>query len=225
MKFIFGFVIFLALLVAGLAFADEAEDWADRHIEILDKELKLSSSQKDQIRPILIEEFSKRMETRAEWQENRSQKTESGRGDRESRQAWFDKIHKRIGFILDDRQKKKLKKMEFAREWSGDDQMKALTERLQLTEEQQEKIGKILETANNDRQILMDEMRSGSRDRGEMREAMQGIGEESDKNIEAILNEEQKIEYQKIKDERRQQMEQRRGRMMDGENRRMGGGG
>ncbi|MEE9441360.1 MAG: hypothetical protein V3V99_01680 [candidate division Zixibacteria bacterium] len=217
MKFTFGFVIIIVFLMAGLVFADAAEEWADRHIEILDKELRLSSSQKDQIHPILIEEFNKRQEARAERSEHR-------RGDRDSRQEWYDKVHKRIGFILDDRQKKKLKKMEFVRDWSSDDQLKTLIERLKLTEDQQEKIAKILETANNDRQILMDEMRSGNRDRREMLQAMQGISEDTDKNVEAVLSSEQIKEYQKIKDERRQRMEQQRDRMGDGHNRRMEGG-
>jgi Spy/CpxP family protein refolding chaperone len=220
-----GLAITIIILMTGLVFADAAEDWADKHIETINKELKLSSGQKDQIRPILIEEFNKRQEARAERQEARTEKSEHGGwGDRENREEWYDKVHKRIGFILDDRQNKKLKKMEFINDWSGDEQLKTLTEKLNLTEDQQGEIAKILETSNNDRKILMDEMRSGSRDRSDMREAMQSINEETDKNIEAVLNAEQIKEYQKIKDERRSQMEQRRGGMGDGQNRRMGGG-
>lgn len=224
MKFLSVLFIFIVFSMTGMVLADAAEEWADKHIETLDKELRLSTAQKDQIRPILIEEFNKRQEARAERMENRAEHSERKKGGGDNRENWYDKVHKRIGFILDDRQKKKLKKMEFSRDWSGDDQMKVLIERLKLTEEQQEKIGKVLETAGNDRKILMDEVRSGSRDRSDIRQAMKSINDETDKNIEAELTPEQIKEYQKIKDERRQQMEQRRGNRGDGQDRRMGGG-
>lgn len=82
-----------------------------------------------------------------------------------------------------------------------------LQERLSLSEEQVEKVTGIYQRAQERMTKLMEKARG---DRQAMRGAMLDVTRETDEEIEALLTEEQKKEYEKFKEERRQNMPRRR---------------
>jgi len=87
---------------------------------------------------------------------------------------------------------------------SLDEQVVTLTEQLQLTDEQAVEVRQIIETQNERRRELFDELRSGGGDRSGMRAAMEEVQEETDQMLSEVLNEVQIEKYRKIQAERRQ---------------------
>lgn len=83
---------------------------------------------------------------------------------------------------------------------SVDDRVKMLTDSLALTKVQADSIRKIYVQADSDRAKLFEQ---SSGDRSAMREAMQTLMAGVDKKIEALLTDEQKPKYDKIKSQRR----------------------
>ena len=84
-------------------------------------------------------------------------------------------------------------------------QLKALTERLKLSADQQEKVKKLLDEQRTDFRKLRDEARAGG-DRSAMRGKMMKLREHSDKKMTEILSKEQMDEYKKMMEERRSHM-------------------
>lgn len=90
---------------------------------------------------------------------------------------------------------------------SVEDQMKEYNEKLNLDEDQFKSIEKIL----TDMRAKMEEERENmSGDFSNMREKMMELIGERDKKIKEVLNDDQKIEFDKMLEERRKQMEERR---------------
>jgi len=83
---------------------------------------------------------------------------------------------------------------------SVDDRVKMLTDSLALTKVQADSIRKIYVAADSERAKLFEQ--SGG-DRSAMREAMQTLMQGVDKKIEALLTDEQKPKFDKIKSQRR----------------------
>ena len=83
---------------------------------------------------------------------------------------------------------------------SVDDRVKMLNDSLSLTKVQADSVRKIYVQADSDRAKLFE--KSGG-DRSAMREAMQAMRDGIDKKIEALLTDEQKPKYARIKSQRR----------------------
>ncbi len=83
---------------------------------------------------------------------------------------------------------------------SVDDRVKMLNDSLSLTKVQADSVRKIYVQADSDRAKLF--QKSGG-DRSAMREAMQAMRDGIDKKIEALLTDEQKPKYARIKSQRR----------------------
>jgi len=84
-----------------------------------------------------------------------------------------------------------------------------LKEKLNLTNDQKDRIQKILEDQHEKMQKLRNSM---SGDRTEMRESMRELRDETDQLIEELLTDEQKIKYEEYKEER---IQNRRDRFRD----------
>ena len=82
-----------------------------------------------------------------------------------------------------------------------------LTEKLKLTDAQKVQVDTIFSQQNK---AMMKMRADAGDDRSQMREKMMGLRAESDKKINAILNDEQKTTYKAWQDERTKAMEARR---------------
>ena len=91
---------------------------------------------------------------------------------------------------------------------SVDDQVKDLTKQLDLTDTQQAQVKTILQDQRDQMKKVMDDS-SGSREDNWSK--MRDIREKSSAKIRDLLTDEQKTKYDKLQEERRQQMQQRRG--------------
>jgi len=92
------------------------------------------------------------------------------------------------------------------RRFSPEDQLKNLTEKLELTEEQADSIKSILKIQREEMQEMRDSFEG---ERYEMRDAMMEFREETDKKINKILSNEQKGKYQEMQEERRERRQRR----------------
>ena len=91
--------------------------------------------------------------------------------------------------------------------WSPEERAKQLKERLDLTDVQADSIKKIfMETDQKMRKLRESFSRE---ERGAMREQMMSIREEIDSRIKAVLFEDQIEEYEKFREEQRENMRQR----------------
>ena len=88
--------------------------------------------------------------------------------------------------------------------------MERLTERLSLTEKQQEEIQKIYKTRAEGVKELMVKARKSGSDREAMRKKMPKYRKETDAQIQAILDEKQLAEFEKISQERDERMSKSR---------------
>jgi len=84
-------------------------------------------------------------------------------------------------------------------------QLKMFTERLKLSDEQQEKVKKLIEERGAAFRQLREQAREGG-DRSAMREKMMALREDSDKKMAGILSKEQMKDYNKIMEERHSRM-------------------
>jgi len=82
-----------------------------------------------------------------------------------------------------------------------DEQMTALSERLELSEQQASEVRKIIEAQNGKRREMFQD---AAGDRSVMRAVMGEIREETTALLGEVLNEDQLAEYAKIQEERRQ---------------------
>jgi len=82
-----------------------------------------------------------------------------------------------------------------------------MTDRLQLSDEQAEQIRPIIEDQVTKRRELFEKYHEQGREsRGQMRSEMQSLVEETDKQLEPILSDEQMAELKKMREERPQRM-------------------
>ena len=96
---------------------------------------------------------------------------------------------------------------EQGRRFSPEEQIKDLKEKLELTEEQTEKVKTIIEEQSKEMAELRENFEG---ERFEMRDAMMEIRDETNQEIDLILTDEQQKEYEKIREERRGQRRNRR---------------
>ncbi len=175
-------------------------DRVEQRLEQLQRELQLSAEQTQQIRTIL-ENAQKQAE--AARQEYRGDRV-SARKATEDRQKMTDQM---ILNVLDKKQKATYQSMMSSR--GRNRGLDALITRLKLTPEQATRV-EVIWNESRDKIAKLRQQR-GMRDHREMMRTIRDIIHERDKKIEKILNKEQKNEFNKIKDERRQNMGQRRG--------------
>jgi len=83
-----------------------------------------------------------------------------------------------------------------------DKQVQNLKDRLTLNDEQTTKIRNILEEANSEREKLFELNKD---DRDAMRSAMRDLRDETDRQTKQVLTDDQKAEYEKMKEERRKE--------------------
>jgi hypothetical protein len=89
---------------------------------------------------------------------------------------------------------------------SHEERMEILKEKLSLSDEQYTQIDTILKVQTKEFQKLRDEVDG---DREQMREKSRGLRKETDDQITEVLNEDQIEEYEKYKEERRQNRQRR----------------
>ena len=91
---------------------------------------------------------------------------------------------------------------------SADDQLKHLTKKLNLTEDQQAKVKPILDDQHNQMEQLRAD-NSGSRE--DRWKKMREIRENSDNQIKSVLNEDQQKQFDAMREEQRSRMKERMG--------------
>jgi len=90
---------------------------------------------------------------------------------------------------------------------SPEDILAHMTDRLQLSDEQAEQIRPIIEDQVTKRRELFQKYHEQGREsRGQMRSEMQTLIEETDKQLEPILSDDQMAELKKMREERPQRM-------------------
>ena len=100
-----------------------------------------------------------------------------------------------------------------ARNWPTPDQVVAqMASKLSLTDDQKAKITPIIA----DRQQKIKELAQTSERRRKKGREMRSIMSDSDKKIEALLNDDQKQKYEELKQERREQMKEPRAARQSG---------
>jgi Spy/CpxP family protein refolding chaperone len=92
--------------------------------------------------------------------------------------------------------------------------MEGLQARLKLTPDQMEKLKPILQQEMTELRGVRDKHSGDSSRRGKLSMAreMKGVQDKYDDSINAILTPEQQTEWKKIKEERKQELKQKRGR-------------
>lgn len=89
---------------------------------------------------------------------------------------------------------------------SADERLAQLTRKLDLTQEQQEKIAPILKTHEEQMRTLHEKARSSEGGRGALRDQMRAARQDFEKQVEGVLTESQAAEFRKLQDQRRQRM-------------------
>jgi Spy/CpxP family protein refolding chaperone len=92
---------------------------------------------------------------------------------------------------------------------SPDQRLAHLSERLQLSEEQQAKLRPILEQENEELKAAFDQARESGKKSG-FREVARPIRERTDESIQALLDEEQKGRFDALREEQRARFEKRK---------------
>jgi protein CpxP len=204
-RIIFG-VMIISMLAAGILFAQPLS-FVEQRLNRLKAELNLTEKQSDDLRTILLNEQKEAKQVR---QENK--------GNPEAvRSAMIDlreRTNQQIKNILTTEQQKKFETIKNDSPAPGgmeNRELNDLKERLKLTDDQVAKIEPILTSAREEMQELR-QNRTG--DRQEMRSRVESIFEERDKQLEEILTDSQKKEYEKYLQERREQMMKRRGQWL-----------
>ena len=200
MKQITGMLMALLIFTISLQAQPEerdarVEEAIKKRIAYLDDALSLSDEQESAIEKIL--EYGQQQK-----KDLREQQKDDRRAIRTAMQDIEKLTQQQIQAQLDDEQKNKYAEIKQKRR-DQYPELQRLTERLQLSEAQVAELTPIFEDGRAD----FEETRG--RGRGHRRE-MKKLIEERDRQIEAVLTEEQKEEYEKLKKERREQIRQRR---------------
>lgn len=204
----------------------------DRAVKEFKKLLDLNEEQEARITTIVYEHFAKRDSFLALYPEE----TETDRLSLlvEMRRVWDD-TDMLVEAVLEEDQleeyrefKKELKKnaREFAYDSVSEAAIKDMIEKLDLTDEQADRVIPILRKSNHRRRKLLEDARQGGR--GAMQSArsqLETIDGETEEQLESILTEEQMKKYKKILEEQRQERRERMREQRGGRNGRGGGGG
>ena len=97
---------------------------------------------------------------------------------------------------------------------SADDQLKHLTKKLNLSDDQQAKLKPILEDQHNQMEQLRADNSTSREDRWKK---MHEIHENSDNQIKSVLNEDQQKKFDQMREEQRSRMKDRMGARSGGE--------
>jgi len=195
-------LIFLITILSPLSTSAQTIDSTDRldeRVSELQKELKLTDDQANQLHLI--------------FEEARPTRPEEGRaarmGDRkqgEDRRGRRGEISEKIQSVLTEKQWDKYQEYERNRRMAS--QIETLTESLNLSEKQVVQVETILDYFQGRMEEMFSEGADG--DPQDMRKVMQKLREAQDKEIEEVLTSEQKDLYETYKNERREQMRNRR---------------
>jgi len=193
------FVISLVICIftAGLH-AQRSQD-IDSRVKRMTAALELSDKQAAEVKKV-FETAEKEKEKAAE----------SPAQDRKARRAAArernTKTLEQLRKILTEEQYKKYEK--FSRRPSREEQSSLLKERLKLNKDQAEKFDKITAESKKQREEIFNE----PGERSEKFKKFRKIREVNNETIRALLNDEQKKEFEKFLDEQRREMEKRRQR-------------
>ncbi|MFH1893318.1 MAG: hypothetical protein ABIK83_11630 [Candidatus Zixiibacteriota bacterium] len=191
-------LITLLLPLSASAQTVDSTDHLDKRVSELQKELKLTDDQADQLRQI-FEEARPPQPSEGRVADKSDQKSgENPRGRR-------GEISEKIQSVLTEKQWDKYQEYERARRTAS--QLETLTEALNLTEKQAAQIESILDYFQGRTEEIFSEEYGDQQD---MRKAMQKLREAQDREIEEVLTDEQKDLYESYKNERREQMRNRR---------------
>lgn len=195
--------LFIALvgLVGATVFATDEDKAIDARVERrvahLAGQLDLEDAQKAQLTAILTED-----------ERAVAARREALRGDPEAIREWRrehrGEVDRRIDAILTPDQQTRFADLRASR--PEDPRLMEMQERLNLSGEQVSAIAPIMERTRE----RMDELRDGPRGR-EMFEAMRNLRESEQRAVMAQLDDGQKKEYEKIIEEQREAMRDRRG--------------
>lgn len=176
----------------------DKDDRLDERVTELQKELRLTDDQAEQLRQI----FEEARPPRAEDAETAARRDRREDGDRRGmRSEMFEKIQS----VLTEEQWNKYQEYERSRRMAS--QLEALTEALNLTEKQVVQVETVLDYFQGRMEELFSEGYSDQQDR---RKAIQKLREAQDKEIKEILTDEQVDLYEKYQHQRREQMRNRR---------------
>lgn len=166
----------------------------DNRISRMDKQLNLNENQKIQLTEVFSEFGDEMLQIR------------NNGGDREQIKEKFNSLHSRLETILSPDQMKKMNKMNMKRRGKfnrrmvhrdGQRMLEQMKNELDLNPDQESKIEKILEES---RLTFREEMKNIDNPE-EKKEAFQSHREDVAQQISTVLNDEQKVEFDKMKDE------------------------
>ncbi len=189
-------ILFTLLLMLAAAPAQE-KNWLEQRVQKLQKELNLTAEQTGQVRQILEYNQQQAQKEREENQGNPEALLNVAKARREV-------VDQQIKNLLSAEQYAKYQ--EISKNAPGEEMVLRLSERLNLTEEQTVQVEKILLSAREEMQKLRE---NASGDRSRNRDQLRSLMEKQDKQIEALLTDEQKKIYGEIKKERREEMRRR----------------
>jgi len=201
--FFFAILCFFTTFFVHAAEPDPIEG----RVQMLEKQLDLTSEQVEQVRTILTNSIEQA-------QKDRALNAADPQALRTAEQARRELEDQQIENILTEAQQKKfaeIREKQQASHHSGPagEQLQLLIDRLGLTDAQIEQIAPILTETHEKMQALR---QNASGNRREMFGKMRKIRDAQDKKIEALLTGEQKKIYKEIKKERREEMARRRPR-------------
>ncbi len=189
--------ILLTLFLMLAAAPAQEKNWLEQRVQKLQKELNLTAEQTGQVRQILEYNQQQAQKEREENQGNPEALLNVAKARREV-------VDQQIKNLLSAEQYAKYQ--EISKNAPGDEMALRLSERLDLTEEQTAQVEKILLSAREEMQKLRE---NASGDRSRNRDQLRSLMEKQDKQIEALLTDEQKKIYGEIKKERREEMRRR----------------
>ncbi len=167
-------------------------------MEQVQKELSLSEQQKTKLQE-LAEKTREEARERFSGARDLSQEERRKRFEdmREEMQERAEKLQKQITEILKPEQVKRLRQIELQQQGPAALMRPVVAETVGLTDEQKEKLQQIASDTREKMRGIFEEMRGGDRERrgergGEVREKMQQIRQEGEKEAMAILKPEQK---------------------------------
>lgn len=185
------------LTFAAIAVSAKENEFVEQRVSKLQKELNLSEGQTGQVRQILAYNYEQAQKEREENQGNPEALMNAAEARKEI-------ISRQMQNVLTAEQYEKYQ--EISKNAVVDEAVLRLKERLNLTNEQTEQVEAIMTSTRNEMQKLRDNA-SGDR----RQSMMQGrkLMESQDKQIEALLTDDQKKIYEEIKKERREEMRKR----------------
>ncbi len=194
MKYRTIYISICMLLLSTLLLAQKRHSIEDR-VENLSEQLALNEQQVAQVEGILKASDAEMQRIREENKDNR----EAVRAALQQQRA---NHNQQIMNILDDDQRKKYEALQAQRAERGGEVMVELRDRLHLSDQQADQISGILAEGRDKISAIRED---GGNRRSKMKK-LRKIRDEQDDKIMALLDDDQKEEYKKIRDERQKEM-------------------